>query len=895
MVRKNKIGRMLRKVGIRTIFSQWLQFLSIILINAVAVTLFVGLCSNADSIEKRVNTLYEGSNIADIWTSVTISDDQDSEAIDKIVGLLGKTEKRYSLDADIDGNPYNALMSESLPTINAAYNTDNVQQTDFFIIDNRLFNDERQPQMWDKWVDEEGYYRSKTVSFNFSAVHNVLEEYTVEKVLQEQNEDYYDRIENIINNLPDGFGEEFKKSWNDLKNKNMIDVFNTCLIDENSVNIFDQSTLDLSFQVTGSMMFAENIQSSLMNTSNFLLDINLFKNKLKQSAYENFANPEVPQIGDEDYLWKLAIRESNILEGVIDMIADSYTYNTYCTKLNDLNYLDLVKTSIQQYFNNKEENNLIMCNDIDSLVSNITIQNDIIQARQLAYFFPIVFFLVATLVAITTFSQLIIKERTLIGTLKAMGISKTRIIVHYLSITSIITLIGAVIGIIIGPLLLSFILNIKYAILYTLPPMTYTLAFKEASISTLGSIAISNLVTFLVVYKGVKLSPSEAMRPVAPKSIKTKAVGNAKKPLLLAIKMAFRNIRVNITKSLMVVVGIMGCTALLVCGFGIDDTLVYGVEHDIAQYYSADISLSYNDVKSHKDEILAIDGVDSVEEYALLPSTIRGQATLFDTKVFCIENDSQFFIGDDGYQIKEDIAISQKEAEALNLKVGDIIEFSVPLVRKEYFVGRVGAIFENFYIHGIFVNKDFMDYGEIFEFQNNGWVSVTDYNEAVNIGEQIKQIEGIAGYTTRDENRDTINSYMSSISVMTLAVKCFAIILAVVVLYNLALLNFKERNRDIATMKVLGFNQLEIMMSLIIEIMVLTTIGILLGLLLGKPLEVAVLMVNRTPLVEFLYTVFPKTYLISFAITFGTSLFVNFILSLKARGVKMVESLKSVD
>ena len=111
-----------------------------------------------------------------------------------------------------------------------------------------------------------------------------------------------------------------------------------------------------------------------------------------------------------------------------------------------------------------------------------------------------------------------------------------------------------------------------------------------------------------------------------------------------------------------------------------------------------------------------------------------------------------------------------------------------------------------------------MDYGEIFEFQNNGWVSVTDYNEAVNIGEQIKQIEGIAGYTTRDENRDTINSYMSSISVMTLAVKCFAIILAVVVLYNLALLNFKERNRDIATMKVLGFNQLEIMMSLIIGV-----------------------------------------------------------------------------
>ena len=897
MVKKQSTTKLLSKIAIRTIFKQWLQFLAIILINAVAVTLFVGLCSNADNIKKRTNTLYEGGNVADIWTNVTMSDSQDSEAIDLIVGDAGYTETRYALNAEISSRSFTALMSKDIPTINAPYLCDNEATDGFFIVDSRLFSDARNPETWDAWIDENGYYKEQTVSFNFASVQSVLKNYSLDSIIKDNYSDYYERIEDLLDRIPDGLGTTIKNAWDSFKNKTVLDVFDACVKDNNSTNIFNNSTIDLSFQVTGSMMFAENVQSSLMNASNFLLDIDMFKAKLKEAAYSNYEKPSITDIGEENYLFRTIIGQTNILDIAIDMIVNSYTFNTYCTKLNDKSYVEPVKEAIQDYFNSKPDgkNNLIMCSDIDSITSNVTIQNDIKQARQLAYIFPVVFFLVAILVVITTFSQIILKERTQIGTLKAIGVSKTRILVHYLLITSIVILIGAIIGCIIGPVLLSYIMNIKYAILYTLPPMGYVIAIPEALLSTLASVLLSGLVTFLVVRKEIKLSPSESMRPASPRTIKTRATSNAKKPVAIAINMAFRNIRVNITKSLMVIIGIMGCTALLVCGFGVDDTLNFGVKHDMDHYFNADITLSYSTVTSHKDDILAIPGVTRIEEASFLPSTIIGESSLYDSKVFCIEDNSEFFLGDNGYEIKEDVAITQKEADALKLKVGDYIEFSVPLVRKDSFIGRVGAIFETFYIHGVIINSAFNDYSEIMKYQNNGYVRVDDYDNVKNIGEQIKGIDGVLSYKTRDENNETISSYMSSISLMTLAVKVFAIILAVVVLYNLALLNFKERNRDIATMKVLGFNQLEIMLSLIIEVMVLTIIGIAFGMVLGKPLEVLVLMVNRTPVVEFLYTVFVKTYFIAFAITFVTGLIVNLFLSLKARSVKMVESLKSVD
>ena len=330
MVKKPNTTKLLGKIALRTIFKEWLQFLAIILINAVAVTLFVGLCSNADNIKKRTDILYEGGNVGDLWTSVTTSDEQDLNAINTIVSSdIGYTETRYSLNAEIGSGSYTALMSKELPTINAAYNTDNVVTDGFFIIDSRLFNDPMHPELWDKWIDENGVYREQTVSFNFASIQGVLKNYTVEKMIKDRDEEYYTQIEDFISSLPGDFGAGIKELWNNLKARNMLDIFGSCLKDESSENIFNSSTIDLTFQVTGSMMFAENVQSSLMNASNFLLDIDMFKAKLRDKAYENYGQPEEVDITDPNYLIGTVIRNTGIIDNVIDMVVDSLNLKNY--------------------------------------------------------------------------------------------------------------------------------------------------------------------------------------------------------------------------------------------------------------------------------------------------------------------------------------------------------------------------------------------------------------------------------------------------------------------------------------------------------------------------------------------------------------------------------------
>ena len=145
------------------------------------------------------------------------------------------------------------------------------------------------------------------------------------------------------------------------------------------------------------------------------------------------------------------------------------------------------------------------------------------------------------------------------------------------------------------------------------------------------------------------------------------------------------------------------------------------------------------------------------------------------------------------------------------------------------------------------------------------------------------------------EMKKRVENVMSGVYIMTDAIKVFAVLLAVVVLYNLALLNFRERTRDIATLKVLGFSKLEIAMSLIVETMSLTTLGVFFGSLLGFPFMYLVLYVNQVNLVEFLYHVFPLTYLYAFLITFVLAYVVNLYLASLTGKVKMVESLKSVE
>ncbi|MEG0528765.1 MAG: FtsX-like permease family protein [Bacilli bacterium] len=244
----------------------------------------------------------------------------------------------------------------------------------------------------------------------------------------------------------------------------------------------------------------------------------------------------------------------------------------------------------------------------------------------------------------------------------------------------------------------------------------------------------------------------------------------------------------------------------------------------------------------------------------------------------------------------ESIAISADKAKSLKLKTGDSVD--VNILGKTY-AKKVSVIYESFSMHNVFAHiedvnvpfTDFKDYKSIgFVYLKN---EVKDTQKEV--AEYFSTLNGISSSSSSHATREKIAGYVGGVTTMTLAIKIFAILLAVICLINLALLNFTERSREIATLKVLGFSRSEIARSLLYETLFLTIVGTIIGLLLGMPMEYLVLSINENNMVSFIYYIGTVTYVVSAAISIGTAFIINLILSLSTNKIKMVESLKSVE
>lgn len=367
--------------------------------------------------------------------------------------------------------------------------------------------------------------------------------------------------------------------------------------------------------------------------------------------------------------------------------------------------------------------------------------------------------------------------------------------------------------------------------------------------------------------------------------------------------MALRNIRVHLSRSFMVVIGIMGCTGLLISGMGIEDTINYGKDYDIASYLDCDYLLSYNSgtkKESLKDEILAINGVKEMAEYSQVQTTASYKEKNVDMTIFYFSYTSPFFKYDDsltdGHWDLNSVAISESKADSLGCKVGDTIKFTYGNKSYEYVVFYIFYAFSN---NSLFVYQETIP--DLVETSTKAWVNLVKDSsgsfivEEKEIEQKFLAIDGISSLTSREANNKRIESYMSSIKSMTNTIKIFALLLAVVVLINLTILNFEERKRDIATLRVLGFSRFEIAKSLIYEVMILTIVGALIGLALGFPLEYLVLSTNITPLISYKYTIFWYTYIFSFLLSVLTAFVVNILISYRINKINMAESLKSIE
>lgn len=833
------LSNILFKKTRRELVKNFLQYLAIIFITALAVTLFSGLSSNASVLEKRVEEIYEVGNVADIWTQVDIVSVNDRNEISKLAGSFSKTEERLILPSFVEKRNTNAIVVDYMPSINKPYKlSDNYfdEEGNFFLLDEATLSG----------LNELGASLDigKPVSVSVSTAN----------------------LETIFESLANTFFS--------LDYQSFLSYLDEHLLDSSKENILRSQFLNFSFTLTGTMKHPENIENGEFFSAYYMLNYSLFSDTLHDLFLSTF--------------------DSTVMDVLSPLLKSFHLMNQYVTIVDDNVDISIVKNDIMNYFQNDSNHTLMACMERNNVPSVATIENDIVQARQLSYVFPSIFFVVAILVVLTTITQIILKERQQIGTMKALGIPNYRIVMHYMFLTILVCAIGAILGIIIGPLLIPSIMNQKYNILYSLPSSCYVFPYFEVIFMLLALFAISALVTYLVCKKDIKLTPSQSMRPkvIKPKKHQfgTKRAQNSNK---FGIKMAIRNIQNNIGNALMVIIGVAGCTALLVTGFGIEDTLNHGIDNDMNIFYNCDGMITYQaGIKNGKEQLLSVEGIESIEDYSMSPATLSYKDNNFTTYCYAIEENHQYFKVDFP---SNTVAISTKIANENNLKVGDTFTFTV--LGKKY-EAKVGALFEAFYVHGIYVIYENSMYEDLGETMSNAWIKV---KENYNVNSVIKSLENeeyssiVSRVQTYDDLKLTITNILSSILVMTNTVKVFAILLAVIVLYNLAILNYRERMRDIATLKVLGFSRFEIAKSLIIEIMTLTILGVGVGLALGMPMEILVLMTNETPVVDFLYVVWPFTYVISTLITLGTALIVNLYLTNMTNKIPMVESLKSVE
>ena len=859
MKRRTPLRSIFGRLLFREVFHNWAQSIAIVAIGAIAVTLFVGLQANSSSMQARVDEMVAASNPADIYVTTdphSLKAKNDSELILSALDEDDFTESRFYGYCTLESKNAMLAVSPFLPNLSKGYRITldpNSTANDYFYIDRYVAEEFKLAN-----PDEEPLGHVAKISFDLSSF----------------------KLNEVVLTLLDSFLKEGQK------------------------NPLRTGSIAFSSPVTGIMNHPENTTKATPIPFLTMMSSYRFKKALIASLDETFTEGGVDLLLREGFYrqlgWGDGTRDGSYL--------NFPSPNQYLIHLKDPSTADAKKEKIASAYERKAENNLYLIQTLSETSFLSTLKGEIEQAEKLTMVFPVVFFVVAVLVILTTFRQVILKRRGEIGAFKSLGLTKREIHAHFLGQTALLVGLSSLIGAIIGPILLPFIMAKKYDILYTLPLRHYHFPVVPGVAAIAIFMAVSLLVTFLITYKEIALKPVESMRPKAMKIHRRILHRSMKrqKSLGLSAKMAGRNLIYDPLKAFMVVIGMAGCTALLVCGFGIDDTLGYDIGTDPYVNSSSDVMVhflagqkqtqleqDFSTLKTKEDKL----AISSFQPYTRLSLEFIHDDVNYTSYLFVLGKATSF----DGVEspdhlvgefAKDKVLISTKVAETMHVSVGDEITF---YFASQYVRAPVERIYDAFYGNGIVFHHDSPLLSAPYDEFQTAWANVREGIHEEELRQALLNLSYVPVVDTATEWMTRIHDMVSSIRTMTGAVKVFAILLALVVIYNLGLLNFRERVREIATLKVLGFHTLEIGVGLLIETLSMTLIGILGGLALGYPFMQLVLIINQIEIIHYIYMIYPATYILAALGSFVVAFLVNLGLTTRVRRIKAVESLKSVE
>ncbi len=583
-----------------------------------------------------------------------------------------------------------------------------------------------------------------------------------------------------------------------------------------------------------------------------------------------------------------------VKEDALEDIKSSISYNKMSLKLVEPLDENQFKKDIEKILGTKLNQTLSFKDNQKASI----ILSEVKNTKALTNSFPMIFFVIAAFIMFTTMSRVVESSRMMIGTLKAFGYSKLSIFTYFFSYAFIVVILGNILGVLPSSFITTGLVNLSRSQM-TLPE--YPISFDVLSIfkSLLITTFICAGTAAFVCAREIRYSPAECMRPKSPKIGRINLLERIKfiwSRMNFEQKTIARNIFRNKVRLVMCVLGVASCMAIIITAFGFRDTTSKLMVNMFSNMYKYDIQVSLKNNTSifEVDRIKKLSSVDKAEN--VMNGVIKvSKAGISESTPLSVMEDTIWLMVPsmepmENMVMPEDgIIASTGLSKKLSIHKGDIIDIVVAGKRD---IKKVQVVDVKDNITGCYVSRSFWrKLGEEYT-PTSMYIKTSDFAGFL---EATKNYDFIHSVKEKNELVESINSQMASMNTIAFILVIFGGVLALVVLYNLGILNFYERMRELATLKVLGFKNNEIKTLVLRENTIFTIIGIIIGMPMGIKLTTFIMTSSEQADMSFAPYIRVVTFLYAAGLTFMFSIFVNFLLGKKLKQIDMLGALKSVE
>lgn len=532
----------------------------------------------------------------------------------------------------------------------------------------------------------------------------------------------------------------------------------------------------------------------------------------------------------------------------------------------------------------------------------------------IAQVFPVIFILVAILICFTSMSRMVEEQRSYMGTVKALGYNKASIVGKFLVYAILASIIGGIIGLAVGFTVFPTVLFRAYSILYTMPKLLLIFDVPFAVISIITGILVTSLSALIVCLEELNSNAAALMRPKAPKAGKVILLERADfiwKKLKFTQKVTMRNLFRYKSRFFMTVIGVGGCTALLLVGFGLNDAIKTIGDKQFGEIYTYQMTVNLKDNISSDETESIKNTIKQQSDFSSMQSLLSKSVDIGskNTEKSCniVVPDNAASINDfitlhsrttnKKVQLTDDgIVLTEKLANMLGVSIGD--EIYIKNGDTEKLTAKVTGICENYLLHYVYMSPTLYEklykvkpvYNEI-----NVKLKTADESAQENVSKNVISLTGVSSVNFISDSVARFNDTIKSIYNIVIILIVSAGLLSFIVLYTLTNININERMREIATIKVLGFYDKEVSSYVFRENLILTFVGTSFGLMIGSPLARYVIGSAEVEIVMFGRQIYPLSFFLAAILTLVFAWLVNIVMLRRLKNINMVEALKTVE